>query len=140
MRASKTKRYSDISVIGEELDPVDRRILRALQADGRLSNAALAERVHLSPAACWARTRRLFERGVIRAVRALIDPKALQQETVVLVGVVLDRSTRELRRVRERGAPAAAGAGVLSGRGRGRLLPQGAGARSRGVQSLPRRD
>lgn len=95
MKASKTERYSAVSVIGEELDPIDRRILRALQADGRLSNAALAARVNLSPAACWARTRRLFERGVIRAVRALIDPKALQQETVVLVGVVLDRSTRE---------------------------------------------
>jgi len=86
---------SSSHLAADDIDAIDRRILRALQADGRLSNAALAERVHLSPAACWTRTRRLFERGIIRAVRALIDPAALHQETIVLVGVVLDRSTRE---------------------------------------------
>ncbi len=78
-----------------ELDAADRRILRALQADGRLSNKELAARAHLSESACLARTRRLFERGTIRAVRAHIDPDAVGQGTVVLVGVVLDRSTRE---------------------------------------------
>ncbi len=78
-----------------ELSPADRRILRALQEDGRLSNKDLAARAHLSESACLARTRRLFERGVIRAVRALIAPEAVGQGTVVLAGVVLDRSTRE---------------------------------------------
>ena len=77
------------------LDAADRRILRALQADGRLSNKELARRANLSESACWARTRRLFEAGVIRAVRAMLDPVALGQDTVVLVGVVLDRSTQE---------------------------------------------
>jgi len=77
------------------LDAADRRILRALQADGRLSNKALARRANLSESACWARTRRLFEAGVVRAVRAVLDPAALGQDTVVLVGVVLDRSTPE---------------------------------------------
>ncbi len=79
----------------QSLDAADRRILRALQEDGRLSNKELARRVHLSESACWARTKRLFEAGVIRAVRAVIAPEAVGQETVVLVGVVLDRSTRE---------------------------------------------
>lgn len=81
--------------VARALDAADRRILRALQADGRLSNKELAARVHLSESACWARTRRLFDSGVIRGVRAVLDPAALGQDTVVLVGVVLDRSTRE---------------------------------------------
>ncbi|RKR07585.1 AsnC family transcriptional regulator [Kushneria sinocarnis] len=78
-----------------ELDAHDRRILRALQDNGRLSNADLARRVGLSASACWQHTKRLFERGVIRGVRAMIEPRAVQRETAVLVGVVLDRSTRD---------------------------------------------
>ena len=76
-------------------DPIDRRILRALQRDGRISNVDLAREVGLSPAACWTHTKRLFESGAIRGVRALIAPAAVQVGTLVLVGVVLDRSTRE---------------------------------------------
>src|SRR5271155_2051173 len=75
------------------VDPADRRILRALQADGRLSNAELARRVGLSESACWTRTRHLFDSGVIKSVHAVVDPAAVQQETIALVGVVLDRST-----------------------------------------------
>jgi Lrp/AsnC family transcriptional regulator, leucine-responsive regulatory protein len=78
-----------------DLSSLDRRILRALQQNGRISNAALAREVGLSPAACWAHTRHLFERGIIRGVRALLDPKAVGRGTLVLVGVVLDRSTPE---------------------------------------------
>lgn len=78
-----------------ELTAADRRILRALQRDGRVSNAKLAREVGLSPAACWTHTKRLFDRGVIRGVRALIAPEAVQRGTLALVGVVLDRSTRE---------------------------------------------
>jgi Lrp/AsnC family leucine-responsive transcriptional regulator len=78
-----------------ELEASDRRILRALQADGRLSNTVLARRVNLSQSACWTRTKRLFTAGIIRAVRAVIDPGAVGQETLVLIGVVLDRSTPE---------------------------------------------
>jgi Lrp/AsnC family leucine-responsive transcriptional regulator len=88
------------------LDAADRRILAALQMDGRLSNAALAQLVHLSESACWARTRRLFQTGVIRGVRAMIDPRAVRQETIVIVGVVLDRSTRRSFAQFERAASA----------------------------------
>jgi Lrp/AsnC family leucine-responsive transcriptional regulator len=76
-------------------DAIDRRILRALQRDGRISNVELAREVGLSPAACWTHTKRLFEGGIIRGVRALIAPDAVQRGTLVLVGVVLDRSTPE---------------------------------------------
>ncbi len=78
-----------------ELSATDRRILRALQRDGRISNASLAREVGLSPAACWTHTKRLFDTGVIRSVRALIAPEAVQRGTLALVGVVLDRSTPE---------------------------------------------
>lgn len=76
-----------------DLNPYERKILRALQADGRMSNAELAKQVGLSTTACWNYTRRLFDNGVIKSVHALIDPNAVEQGTVVLIGVVLDRST-----------------------------------------------
>lgn len=77
------------------LTAADRRLLRALQRDGRLSNAELAREVGLSPTACWNHTKRLFDEGVIRNVRARIDPEAVQRATMALVGVVLDRSTAD---------------------------------------------
>lgn len=77
------------------LDELDRRILQLLQQNGRLTNAELAKRVALSPSACWTRTRRLWDEGVIRGVRAIIDPIAIDQGTVVIVGVVLDRSLKK---------------------------------------------
>lgn len=55
------------------LDAIDRRILRELQADGRLTNVQLAERVGLSPSPCLRRVRRLEQAGVIRGYRALLD-------------------------------------------------------------------
>jgi Lrp/AsnC family leucine-responsive transcriptional regulator len=79
----------------EVLSSVDLRILRVLQRDGRTSNANLARQIGLSPAACWTHTKRLFGTGVIRAVRALLAPEAIGYGTLVLVGVVLDRSTPE---------------------------------------------
>ncbi|MCQ4158581.1 Lrp/AsnC family transcriptional regulator [Roseomonas sp. GC11] len=80
----------------QELSALDKRILRLLQKDGRMSNAELAREVGLSPAACWNHTKRLFETGVIQGVRAQINPQAVQRGTLVLVGVVLDRSTPEV--------------------------------------------
>ena len=79
----------------EVLDKVDRAILHHLQADGRLSNAELAERVHVSPATCHRRTQRLFRDGYIVDVRARIAPGRVERAALVIVGVVLDRSTPE---------------------------------------------
>ena len=75
------------------LDRIDRRILALLQRDGRLSNAELARKVNLSPASCYRRTQRLLTQGVIQSVRAAIAPERVQRGALVLVGVVLDRST-----------------------------------------------
>jgi DNA-binding Lrp family transcriptional regulator len=76
-----------------ELDRTDRRILKLLQEDATLSNVALAEQVNLSPAACLRRVERLKRDGVISRVVAHLDPEQLQAGMVVLIGVVLDRST-----------------------------------------------
>lgn len=76
-----------------DLDKTDKQLLRLLQADGRLSNAELAEKVHISQATCHRRVNRLFENGLICSVRAQIAPKAVDLGTLVIVGVVLDRST-----------------------------------------------
>lgn len=78
------------------LDRTDRELLRALQADGRMSNVALAAKVHLSPAACLERVRALIERGYIRGFRALLDPQALDAGMLVFVQVVLDRTTPDV--------------------------------------------
>jgi len=60
-----------------QLDSIDRMLLNELQADGRLSNVQLAQRVHLSPSACLRRVKQLEERGVIDRYVALLNPKAV---------------------------------------------------------------
>jgi DNA-binding Lrp family transcriptional regulator len=60
-----------------QLDAIDIAILEALQADGRLSNLDLAQRVHLSPSACLRRVKQLEESGVIAQYVALLNPKAV---------------------------------------------------------------
>lgn len=59
-----------------EIDPIDRRILSALAAEGRLSNVDLARKVGLSPSACLRRHHRLEQAGLIRGYRAVIDRRA----------------------------------------------------------------
>jgi Lrp/AsnC family transcriptional regulator, leucine-responsive regulatory protein len=76
-------------------DDIDRKLLRLLQRDGRLSNSAVAAKLKLSEATCHRRMQRLFEDGVVQCVRALVNPKTVEREVIVLVGVVLDRSTPE---------------------------------------------
>jgi Lrp/AsnC family leucine-responsive transcriptional regulator len=77
------------------LDRISLKILRALQAEGRLTNAELAKRVNTSAASCHRRTQRLFEEGYITGVRAHVDPASVGLGVLVMVGVVLDRSTPE---------------------------------------------
>lgn len=78
-----------------DLDRIDIKILRALQSEGRLTNADLAERVNVSAATCHRRTQALFEEGYIGGVRAEVVPAAVGLGALVMVGVVLDRSTPE---------------------------------------------
>ena len=79
----------------QNLDKTDLMILRRLQKDGRINNAELAEQVNVSAATCHRRTQRLFNEGYISSVRATIDPESVGHSALVMVGVVLDRSTKE---------------------------------------------
>ncbi|MCW8840140.1 MAG: Lrp/AsnC family transcriptional regulator, partial [Gammaproteobacteria bacterium] len=67
-----------------ELDRYDRRILEALQKDGRISNQELAERIGLSPSPCLRRVRALEESGLITGYRALLDAKKLGLDLMAL--------------------------------------------------------
>jgi Lrp/AsnC family transcriptional regulator, leucine-responsive regulatory protein len=85
---------SETSTSGR-LDRTDRRILKLLQADGRLGAAEIARRVNVTHATCHRRIARLFAEGFITGVAARLAPDRLGLGTLVLVGVVLDRSTPE---------------------------------------------
>ncbi|QBX38824.1 AsnC family transcriptional regulator [Brevundimonas sp. S30B] len=80
----------------QTLDAVDRRLLRVLQVEGRISNAELAKRCNLSPAACFERVRRLRERRVITGYAALIDPAMAGRGLLIFVEVLLDRTTGDV--------------------------------------------
>jgi Lrp/AsnC family leucine-responsive transcriptional regulator len=77
------------------LDRYDRHILELLQADGRLSNQELAERIGLSPSPCLRRVRALEESGLIAGYRAIIDGKKLGLSLMALVHISMDRHTPE---------------------------------------------
>ncbi|TDY20839.1 AsnC family transcriptional regulator [Paraburkholderia sp. BL6665CI2N2] len=78
-----------------ELDRVDRAILKLLQRDASMSNVALAAKVNLSAPACLRRVERLKQAGLIRGIVALLEPKKLNAGMMIIIGVVLDRSTPE---------------------------------------------
>ena len=71
------------------LDRIDRKILANLQAEGRLTNQALAERVALSPSACLARVKRLEQAGIIQGYHARLDPFCLDVGVVLFAEVTL---------------------------------------------------
>jgi Lrp/AsnC family leucine-responsive transcriptional regulator len=73
-----------------DLDAIDCRIVAALQADGRLSNLELAERVGLSPSPCLRRVKRLERDGYIEAYRAMLQRNRLGLGLTVFIGVKID--------------------------------------------------
>jgi DNA-binding Lrp family transcriptional regulator len=78
----------------DELDETDIRILRALQADGRLANVELAERINLSPSPCLRRTRRLEAAGIIAGYRAEIDRVKVGLGLTVFIEIKVERHSR----------------------------------------------
>lgn len=82
----------------ETLDGTDRRILRELQHDGRVSFVELAERVNLTKSPCQARVRRLQDQGFITGYRAVLEPKAVNQGHLVFIQVKLSQTTSKTLR------------------------------------------
>jgi len=74
-----------------KLDPIDLKILAALQAEGRITKLTLSERVNLSPSACFERLRRLEQSGYIKGFHADIDLHRIVKTTTALVEVTLGR-------------------------------------------------
>ena len=79
-----------------ELDPTDRKILRLLQADGRISNADLAEAIHLSPSSCLRRVRRLESSGVIDRYAMLVNPAAIGKTTSIFIEISLGSQSQDV--------------------------------------------
>ena len=90
-----------------EIDEIDARILHALESDGRLTNAALAERVGLSASACLRRVQGLERAGVSTGYRARIDRRRLGRSFTSFVMVGLSSHTREAQRTFESAMAAA---------------------------------
>jgi Lrp/AsnC family transcriptional regulator len=84
------------------LDDLDRRLLRALQADASLSHAALAEALGASPASCWRRIRALEVAGVLRATVRLVDAERVDRGVSVICQVTMKSHAQAAREEFER--------------------------------------
>jgi Lrp/AsnC family transcriptional regulator, leucine-responsive regulatory protein len=78
------------------LDDLDRAILRELQANARVSNVDLAERVGLSASPCWQRVKRLEDNGYIEGYVAVLDQKRLGFPDTVIIEVTLEKHDDEV--------------------------------------------
>jgi DNA-binding Lrp family transcriptional regulator len=76
-------------------DEFDRKILRELQADARLPNNELAERIGLSPSPCLRRVRRLEEAGIIRGYTTLVDPTAFGWTMMAIATIRLNQQNED---------------------------------------------
>ncbi len=111
MRHLMRSRRTNLAKVGDfpsglqfmtDIDAIDRRILRVLIDDGRITNSALAERVSLSPSACLRRVQQLERSGVISGYRALIDPRALGNGFTAYVAVGLSAHNKATQEAFER--------------------------------------
>jgi Lrp/AsnC family transcriptional regulator of ectoine degradation len=103
-----------------KLDPIDLKILDAIQRDGRITKLALAEQVGLSPTPCWMRLRRLEKAGIVSGYHAKIAMRVVAPVATVLMEVTLanhrqadfDRFERVIRDIPEIVACWSVGGGV----------------------------
>jgi DNA-binding Lrp family transcriptional regulator len=104
----------------EDIDKFDLAILQELQADGRLTNAELSQRVGLSAAPCWRRVRALEEAGYIKGYHAEIDRHKIGLGVLAFVRVDTERVTVEATRQLEeaiRSLPEVTSCHYISGTG-----------------------
>jgi Lrp/AsnC family transcriptional regulator of ectoine degradation len=103
-----------------KLDPIDLRILEAIQRDGRITKLALAEKVGLSATPCWTRLRKLERAGIVSGYHARIAARVIAPVATVMMEVTLgahrqadfDLFERSVREVPEIIACWALGGGV----------------------------
>src|SRR3954465_885884 len=80
----------------DELDRIDRKILKLLEEDGRITTVDLADRIGLSPTATSERLKRLFREQYVTGFRAMLDPVKLGRGLLVFVEVSLDKTTPDV--------------------------------------------
>ncbi|TIM94772.1 MAG: Lrp/AsnC family transcriptional regulator [Mesorhizobium sp.] len=103
-----------------KLDPIDLKILDAVQRDGRITKLALADKVGLSPTPCWMRLRKLEKAGIVSGYHASVDMRLIAPVATVLMEVTLashrqadfDRFERVIRDTHEIVACWSVGGGV----------------------------
>ncbi|MEM7075337.1 MAG: Lrp/AsnC family transcriptional regulator [Pseudomonadota bacterium] len=78
------------------LDSTDRRLLSVLQKRGRISNADLADAIHLSASACHRRVQRLEAEGYIKGYVALLDPRRIGLPATVFVEITLSTQAEDV--------------------------------------------
>jgi Lrp/AsnC family transcriptional regulator of ectoine degradation len=113
-----TKKW--IPMTASKLDPIDLKILDAIQRDGRITKLALAEQVGLSPTPCWMRLRKLEKAGIVAGYHARIAVRVVAPVATVLMEVTLashrqadfDRFERVIRDIPEIVACWSVGGGV----------------------------
>jgi Transcriptional regulators len=79
-----------------DLDAIDRRILRVLQQDGRVSNTDLANKIGMPPTSLGDRLRRLQRNGYILGFSAKLNPQQLGFGLLVFIEVLLDKTTPDI--------------------------------------------
>ncbi|MBL4782891.1 MAG: Lrp/AsnC family transcriptional regulator [Porticoccaceae bacterium] len=108
-----------------DLDEYDRKILREMQQNGRLTIVQLAERIGLSTTPCQRRLKRLEDEGYIKGYAAIVDPVKLDMQINVFISVKLERQAEDfLERFQDRIAdlPEVMDSYLMSGGGRDYLL------------------
>jgi Lrp/AsnC family leucine-responsive transcriptional regulator len=76
-----------------DLDKLDRRILKELQRNGRISNLELAEKIGLSPSPCARRVKQLEDEGFIKGSVTLLNASKLELKLIALIQISMDRHT-----------------------------------------------
>lgn len=79
-----------------DIDEIDKRILRLLQKDNKMTNAALAEKVNLSAPACLKRVKQLHASGVIEKSVAILNPHLMGEGIVIIVEIEMERDRRDM--------------------------------------------
>ena len=78
------------------MDEIDRRLLRLLQRDGRVTNVELARQANMSQAATHERVRRLQQDGVIEGYGVRLNPEKLDRALMIFVEITLDRTSDQV--------------------------------------------
>ena len=102
-------------MLNNAVDALDRRIMSALERNGRLSNAELAKAVGLSPSPCLRRVRRLEKAGYIRGYHAILDRPALGFGVTAYARLDVDWAYGDALREKIRGLPEVVACYILTG-------------------------